>query len=260
VLTTTPRRADRETQVRERLAHLIRNARTTRTDDQDGSPPIPEAERAGSRWAGRLVERWLPGGIAVPRRRLPIALIAALGIGVAVVAGVALSSHGGQEMPPNLPVARASTDPAPATTRPGESGSIVVSVVGRVVRPGLITLRDGARVADALSAAGGPVPGVDVSGLNIARKVSDGEQIYVGVPAPPEAVPDPSTGVPGKIDLNTASLAQLDTLPGVGSVTAQRILDWRTQHGRFSRVEQLREIDGIGPAKFGKLKDLVVVR
>jgi competence protein ComEA len=137
----------------------------------------------------------------------------------------------------------------------------VVSVVGRVVRPGLVTLPDGARVADALQAAGGPAPGVDVSGLNIARRLTDGEQIYVGVPAPPEALPGPASGgTPEKVDLNTASVAQLDTLPGVGAVTAQRIVDWRSQHGRFTKVEQLREIDGIGPAKYGQLKDLVVAR
>ena len=127
-----------------------------------------------------------------------------------------------------------------------------------------MTLAEGARVADALREVGGPVPGVDLGALNLARRLADGEQIYVGVPAPPGAEPAPvASGPPGiadKVDLNTATLASLDTLPGVGPVTAQRIVDWRTQHGRFDSVEQLREIDGIGPSRFAKLKDLVVTR
>jgi competence protein ComEA len=259
VLITTTRRTDRETQVRDRLAQLIKNARAEQVPRDDPSA-APEDPPTDGRWAGRLVERWLPGGIALPRRRLPIALAGALVIGVAVVIGVALSSQGAREAPPpNLPVARASPESA-APSHSGDGGSIVVSVVGRVAHPGLVTLPDGARVADALTAAGGPVPGVDISGLNIARRVNDGEQVYVGVPAPPDIASGPTTGPTDPIDLNTASLAQLDTLPGVGSVTAQRILDWRGQHGRFTRAEQLREIDGIGPAKFSKLKDLVVVR
>jgi competence protein ComEA len=258
VLITTTRRTDRETQVRDRLAQLIKSARAEQARPDDPPAALEDSPKDG-RWTGRLVERWLPGGIALPRRRLPLALAGALVIGVAVVIGVALSSHGAREAPPNLPVARASPESA-APSRAGDGGSIVVSVVGRVVHPGLVTLPDGARVADALTAAGGPMSGVDISGLNLARRVNDGEQVYVGVAAPPDAASSASTGPPAPIDLNTASLAQLDTLPGVGSVTAQRILDWRGQHGRFTRVEQLREIDGIGPAKFSKLKDLVVVR
>jgi competence protein ComEA len=208
---------------------------------------------------GRLVERWLPGRVALSRRRLPVVLVVVLALGVAVTVGVVLSSSGGREPAPYLPVASASPGPE-AHSGPGGTGSIVVSVVGRVVRPGLVTLPDGARLADALRAAGGPAPGVDVSALNIARRVTDGEQIYVGVPAPLEAAPSAPAGSPDKVDLNMASVSQLDTLPGVGSVTAQRIVDWRTQHGRFTKVEQLREVDGIGPTRFARLKDLVTVR
>jgi competence protein ComEA len=275
VLFTTTRRTDRETQVRGRLAHLIKTARAEqaeRVDDLpadqrwiDESEPAPVAPPPADPWwrrgpAGRLVERWLPGGAAVgPRRRLSFGLVVALAVGAAVTVGVAFSSTGGHEPSPELPAARASPDVlAPAASTRADGRTIVVSVVGRVVRPGLVTLPDGARVADALAASGGPEPGVDVSALNIARRLTDGEQIYVGIPAPPEAESGP--GPPEKVDLNAASVAQLDTLPGVGAVTAQRIVDWRTQHGRFTRVEQLREVDGIGPARFGQLKDLVVVR
>jgi competence protein ComEA len=143
----------------------------------------------------------------------------------------------------------------------------VISVVGRVARPGLVTLPDGARVADALEATGGPARGAHLGGLNLARRLSDGEQIYVGVATPPNAEPAGSGGSGGSgrpgtepVDLNSASVAALDTLPGVGPVTAQRILDWRTQHGRFDSVDQLRDVDGIGPTRFARLKDLVVAR
>lgn len=202
---------------------------------------------------------WTPAVSVLGRRRLAVMLVGGLVLAVLVAVGVAMSSGGVEhEPPPVLPVAAAS-----ASTSDTED-SIVVSVVGRVVRPGLVTLPEGARVADALREAGGPVPDADVGALNLARRLADGEQIYVGVPTPPGAEPGPAaSGTPGgtdKVDLNAATLATLDTLPGVGPVTAQRIVDWRTEHGRFDRVEQLREIDGIGPSRFAKLKDLVVAR
>jgi competence protein ComEA len=100
-------------------------------------------------------------------------------------------------------------------------------------------------------------------GLNLARRLSDGEQLPVGVAPPPEQ-PDtaqvPSAAGPAQVvNLNTATLAQLDALPGVGTVTAQRILDWRAAHGRFTSVEQLRDVSGIGPARLAQLKHLVRV-
>lgn len=133
-----------------------------------------------------------------------------------------------------------------------------MSVVGRVPKPGLITLSEGARVADAVDAAGG-ASDVDSLALNMARRLTDGEQIYVGVPPPPEAMTAPQAK-PAKVDINTATVAQLDGLPGVGAVTAQRIVEWRTEHGLFAAVEQLREIEGIGETRYTKLKDLVTVR
>jgi len=153
-------------------------------------------------------------------------------------------------------------------------GVLVVSVSGRVAHPGVVRVPDGARVTDVLSAAGGAQPGVDLSGLNLARRVVDGEQIAVGVPPAPDATGRPpgapdspgsagagaaSTGPAAKVDLNTATVAQLDTLHGVGPVTAQHIVDWRTRNGRFARVDQLREIDGIGERRFQQLRDLVTV-
>jgi competence protein ComEA len=138
---------------------------------------------------------------------------------------------------------------------------VVVDVVGRVLTPGLYRLPVGARVDDALRAAGGALPGTDLTGLNLARKVSDGEQIAVGVAGAPVTAADSGSlgGASGPVDLNTASLAQLDALPGVGPVLAQHILDWRTAHGKFDSIEQLREVSGIGEAKFADLRALVTV-
>ncbi|WP_406105430.1 helix-hairpin-helix domain-containing protein [Micromonospora globbae] len=151
------------------------------------------------------------------------------------------------------------------------AGELVVAVAGKVRRPGLVRLPAGARLADAVEAAGGALPGVDVALLNPARRVADGELILVGVTAPPAAAgqvpPAPGgapapTGIPGaggKLNLNTATLAQLDALPGVGPVLAQRILTHREQHGGFRSVGDLRQVDGIGDARYEQLKDLVTV-
>ena len=136
------------------------------------------------------------------------------------------------------------------------SGLIVVAVQGRVVHPGLYRLPPGSRVADALAAAGGALPGVDLSFVNLARRLGDGELLLVGATPPPEQG-GPAAG--GKVNLNTATLAQLDALPGVGPALAQRILDYRAQHDGFRSVDDLRHVSGIGDAKFAQLKDLVTV-
>lgn len=132
---------------------------------------------------------------------------------------------------------------------------IVVAVSGKVHNPGLVRLAPGSRVADAIAAAGGPLPDADLSTLNLARKVADGELIAVGIPDPAGA----GEAIPGKVNLNTATLAQLDTLPGVGPVLAQRIIDYRSRHGGFRSVAELRQVDGIGEDTYTKLKDLVIV-
>ncbi|OLF16686.1 hypothetical protein BU204_15625 [Actinophytocola xanthii] len=212
-----------------------------------------------------------------PRWRLAALAAAGVVLGIAVAVGLVLASAPETpevpEIAPALPVASVSASGRTAGAPDTAGGSMVISVVGKVARPGLVTLPEGSRVADALEAAGGPARGAQLGGLNLARRLSDGEQIYVGVPVPPGAdpgagtsggggpggAPAAGTGGTGPVDLNSASLSALDTLPGIGPVTAQRIIDWRTQNGRFASVEQLREIEGIGPTRFARLKDLVVV-
>ena len=170
------------------------------------------------------------------------------------------------EPAPVLPLvtaaATAATGASPPSP-PGPAPEVVISVVGRVPHPGLIHLPDGSRVADALAAAGGVVPGTDLMGLNVARRLADGEQLLVGVAPPPgQPASNQVSGAPGApqvVNLNTATLEQLDALPGVGTVTAQRILDWRAAHGRFTSVDQLRQVSGIGSARLARLKHLVRV-
>lgn len=142
---------------------------------------------------------------------------------------------------------------APATLQASVAPDvIVVAVMGRVVHPGLVQLAAGARVADAIEAAGGALPDTDLATLNLARRLVDGELITVGVPAG-----DGEAG--GLVNLNTASAAQLQELPGVGPVLAQRIVDYREHHGVFRSVEELREVAGIGEVIFAQLQPLVSV-
>jgi competence protein ComEA len=183
------------------------------------------------------------------------------------------------KLPPVEMVSSASPTPGPAP--PSADGPVVVSVVGLVHKPGLVTLAPGARIADALTAAGGALDGADMIGLNMARRVADGEQIIVGIvaaPGQPAAMGSsissgPATTAPtdvppaagkasapgGLVDLNTATVEELDGLPGIGPVTATAIIAWRDANGRFTSVDQLGDVDGIGPARLEKLRDLVRV-
>jgi competence protein ComEA len=143
---------------------------------------------------------------------------------------------------------------APAKAQP----LLVVHVVGAVRRAGLFRLRDGSRVADALARAGGPTRHADLAAVNLAAPLVDGEQVVV-----PRRGPDGSaavTAAPGagaKVSLGSATVDQLDELPGVGPVTAQKIVDWRATHGPFRSVDDLDDVPGIGPARIEQLRDLV---
>jgi competence protein ComEA len=139
---------------------------------------------------------------------------------------------------------------------------LVIHVVGAVRRPGLYRLADGARIADALRRAGGATRRADLSLVNLAAPVSDGSQVVVPKRAPPVSGGAAADGgspaaAAGPIHLNTATVEQLDELPGVGPVTAQKIVDYREQHGAFSAVDDLDAIPGIGPARLEQLRGLV---
>jgi competence protein ComEA len=168
-----------------------------------------------------------------------------------------------------VPLAEAAAPPVGALPRAAPerppAAPLAVDVVGRVRRPGLKRMAAGSRVADAIRAAGGVAPGARVDAVNLARKLVDGEQIRV--PARGEAVPAAATGQgpgsgpgppAGPLDLNSATAEQLDTLPGVGEVTASRILAYRSQHP-FTSVDQLQDVPGIGERRLEQLRDLVTV-
>jgi competence protein ComEA len=143
----------------------------------------------------------------------------------------------------------------------------VVDVVGKVRRPGIVRLPVGARVVDALRAAGGARPGVGTRSLNLARPLVDGEQIVVGFHVPAlggggsaGTTSAPETGASiAPVDLNTATAEQLDTLPDIGPVTAQAILTWRTENGSFTSVDELLEVSGIGDATLADIAPYVYV-
>jgi competence protein ComEA len=160
---------------------------------------------------------------------------------------------------PTVQRARLPVTPAP----PPPAQQVVVDVAGAVLRPGVYRLPRGSRVADAIERAGGTTRRAEASLVNRAAPVADGQQVLVparGVPAPASAAPGPGTprgASTAPIDLNTATAEQLETLPGVGPVTAQKIVAYRQTHGPFTSVDQLDAIRGIGPARIADLRGLV---
>ena len=140
------------------------------------------------------------------------------------------------------------------------TAEVIVNVAGKVANPGVYKLPIGSRVVDAINLAGNQLKGVDISDINLARVLVDGEQILVGTPpavAAKKAAAKVSASNP--LDLNRATAAQLDTLPGIGPVTAQRILDYRSKVGRINSVDELKKISGLGGAKFEEIKNLLRV-
>ena len=173
--------------------------------------------------------------------------------GQGAAAGSAGAAGSGQTLP------RAAPDTSTASV--GASDRVAVHVAGHVRRPGLVRLPTGSRVHDAIRAAGGVTSGADLDAVNLARKLVDGEQVLIPGPGdPPPPLPEgASPGTPtAPLDLNTATVDQLDTLPGVGEVTAGRIVAYRSAHP-FTTVDELLEVPGIGQRRFDQLKDLVTV-
>lgn len=179
--------------------------------------------------------------------------LAALAV-VLTAAAVFAAYHFWQGRPqPVRPPAREAM-PVAAAVSPAARRTVVVDVAGKVEHPGVLHLPQGARVADALEAAGGARPGTDTTALNRARVLADGEQIVVGAP---QGAAAPGGAPGGPVSLNSATQEQLQTLPGVGPVLAKRILDYRTQHGGFHEVTDLRQVTGIGAHRFTELRALV---
>lgn len=260
-----------------------------------GAESEPDTDADGEPRPDTLLSRWLPdsnaGGtpswLAAVRADPGRAGVIALGVVGVIAVLVTLFTLARDDSPPvtsaKLPPVQmvSSASPTPSAGAPAPDTPVVVSVVGLVGKPGLVTLDPGARIADALAAAGGALDGADLLELNMARRVADGEQIVVGIaPVPgepatmgssisPGAAPAASSEVPsipgdpaapdGLVDLNSATVEQLDGLPGIGPVTAAAIVAWRDANGRFSSVDQLGDVDGIGPARLEKLRDRVHV-
>lgn len=166
--------------------------------------------------------------------------------------------------PPSVteaPVLAVSASPAPAallgSAAASPTASLVVHVAGKVRHPGLVELPAGARVADAITAAGGLRKGFSLGVTNLAAPVADGQRIDVGSSAAGSAAAAGTQLQAGLVDLNTATADQLDTLPGIGPITAAKIIAWRNAHQRFNAVEELLEVPGIGPKTLAELRPLV---
>ena len=190
---------------------------------------------------------------AVTRKHL---LIALAGVALLLFAAGKLIGGSGSEAalaPPAAPPAETATTQARSL--------VVVDVVGAVRRPGLYRLAEGDRIADAVRRAGGGTAKADLSLINLAAPLADGQQIVVPRRGAATAAAGSAAAAPGAaagpVHLNTATLEQLDSLPGVGPVTAQKILDYRQKHGSFSSVDELDAVPGIGPARMDQLADLV---
>ena len=226
-------------------------------------PPLPPVGQARWRTAADELVRRLP---VPPQAWMGAAAIAVAAVlGLAAVAWLRAPGAARTDLPSAAPAAPEPPPPARRGPAPGaEPEEVVVDVSGAVVRPGLVRLRAGARVADAVSAAGGPAPGASLTALNQARVLADGEQVRVpreGEPPPPAAAPAAAgAGAPlPPVDLNRATPDELDVLPGVGPATAAAIVTWREENGGFRSVEDLLEVPGIGPSKLERLRPHVRV-
>ena len=254
-------------------------------DSESPADPDAEPDTSLSRWLPDTAKSdgsagWIAAIRADPGRAGVIALAAVDIVSVLVTVFTLMRDKAPPVASAKLPPVEmvSSASPTPASAPSQGDGPVVVSVVGLVHKPGLVTVAPGARIADALTAAGGALDGADLIGLNMARRVTDGEQIIVGivaVPGDPAAMGSSvssgpataSTDAPstdgkssapgGLVDLNAATVEELDALPGIGPVTAAAIVAWRDANGRFTSVDQLGDVDGIGPARLEKLRDLV---
>jgi competence protein ComEA len=226
---------------------------------------------------GGLARDWLAdrlppvAGVLLEQVRWGSLLTGIAALVAVVIAGIVLLHHGSSgnsyssSYDSSASGSSYSSDPATsaAPSAPAAATSIVVDVGGRVRKPGLVTLPAGARVADAIAAAGGPLHHREIASLDLAARVSDGQLLLIGVSPSASAASggdgssDDGSGATAPVSLSTATIDDLETLPGVGPVTAQKIIDWRTAHNGFTTVTQLQQVSGIGPAKYAELSPLV---
>lgn len=236
------------------------------------TPPIPRPGRHAAR-RDRVTPAWfdlsaLRGRIDLQPAHVAWAAVVAA-VALAITCWWVLADDAGEPLSvqpvPEEMVPPEAVDPAhSAGEETSSSGEVIVDVTGKVRKPGIVVLDSGSRVVDALEAAGGARRGVDLTDLNLARVLVDGEQVVVGLPQPtgaaasaaPSGAPPPSGAL---VSLNTAGLTELDALPGVGPVTAQAIIDWRDTNGGFRAVDQLLEVSGIGEKTLAELAPLVTL-
>jgi competence protein ComEA len=269
------RRSDDADVIRARLRRLLADAESVGGwipgDDETGLAPADDAHAAAVEEP--VEDARLPAGVG--RHRVPEQGVrwspgrpgarSLWLVGLAAALCLVLWTWLDRPRVEPAPAPPAGSTAASTTTPVGEavetSSTVVVSVVGRVARPGLVTLPSGARVADAIEAAGGLLPETDPASINLAAVVADGQQIAIGVPGvPSDGGPSPPpVSSDGLVNLNTATVGELDGLPGIGPVLAQRIVDHRAASGPFSSVEQLDDVPGIGPSTAAELTGLVTV-
>lgn len=281
-------------------AEQLRRRLGARLDaDVLAEPAVADEAGAADQDPNSLLPRWIPAAPgradwlakvrADPGRAGAIALAAVAAIAVLITVFTVIRNQPAPVVSAKLPPVLQGSSTNPRSSASSKAGPpavgaepVVVSVVGLVHTPGLVTLTPGSRIADALHAAGGPLTGADIIGLNIARQVGDGEQIVVGLaplagqptvlgssvspgrttapgPGPGSTPARANSRKPDAVDLNTATVQQLDALPGVGPITAAAIVAWRETNGRFASIDQLADVDGIGPVRLEKLRALVRV-
>ncbi len=236
---------------------------STHTRVRPGREPAPEVLPAAVPVPGRHAAR---GRLSLGAAQLAVVAVLVL----VALAGAAWWVSGGgppevvapAEPRPVGDLVSVSRGPSPSGSPSGGGGSVTVDVAGKVRRPGIAVLDAGSRVVDALEAAGGARDGVDLTGLNLARVLVDGEQILVGLAAPTGVAATVTGGtspVAALVNLITADQVALESLPDVGPVTAESILAWRSEHGAFTAVDQLLDVDGIGEVTLAKLTPYVTL-
>jgi competence protein ComEA len=190
--------------------------------------------------------------VSLTRTQLALLLVPLLAL--LTLAGSRLAGVGANEGPARAEPLVLINGAEPSPARPP---LVVVHVVGAVRRPGLFRLVEGSRVAEAVARAGGPTPKAELSAVNLAAPLADGQQVVVPVRGTAAAAVGAGPAAGTKVSLGAATVEQLDELPGIGPVTAQKIVDWRASHGPFRSVEDLDEVPGIGPARIEQLRELV---